>query len=84
MSPAVGKKKAVATKPRAKKRRKSSVKSSVADWPPSKIREAARLAFAERLVVLTDIADSADARPADRIAAMKVLADTRARPSRDG
>ncbi len=44
--------------------------------PPSKIREAARLAFAERLVVLTDIADGKEARDADRIAAMKVLADT--------
>ena len=44
--------------------------------PPSKIREAARLAFAERLGVLTDIADGKDARDADRIAAMKVLADT--------
>ena len=44
--------------------------------PPSKIREAARLAFAERLEVLTGIADGDKERSADRIAAMKVLADT--------
>lgn len=44
--------------------------------PPSKIREAARLAFAERIGVLTDIADGSEERSADRIAAMKVLADT--------
>ena len=44
--------------------------------PPSKIREAARLAFAERLHVLTDIADNEEERSSDRIGAMKVLADT--------
>jgi hypothetical protein len=44
--------------------------------PPSKIREAARLAFAERLDVLTGITDGKEERSADRIAAMKVLADT--------
>ena len=44
--------------------------------PPSAIREAARLAFAERLGVLTGIADDEDARDSDRIAAMKALADT--------
>lgn len=44
--------------------------------PPSKIREAARLAFAERLKVLTNIADDEDGRPTDRIQALKVLADT--------
>ena len=43
---------------------------------PSKIREAARLAFAERLHVLTDIADNEEERSSDRIGAMKVLADT--------
>ena len=44
--------------------------------PPSAIREAARLAFSERLHVLTGIADGEDERSADRISAMKVLSDT--------
>lgn len=43
--------------------------------PPSEIRKAARLAFAKRLPVLEEIADNAK-RDADRIAAMKLLADT--------
>ena len=42
--------------------------------PPSEIRQAARLAFAERLHVLTEIADHGK-RDADRIAAMKALGD---------
>jgi hypothetical protein len=41
--------------------------------PPSAIREAARLAFAERLHVLTDIADDEDAKAMDRIRALDLL-----------
>ena len=44
--------------------------------PPSEIREAARLAFAERIPVLTRIVDSDESRDLDRIGAMKVLADS--------
>ena len=44
--------------------------------PPSKIREAARMAFAERLHVLEAIVDSKDERTSDRIGAMKLLSDT--------
>ena len=42
--------------------------------PPSKIREAARLAFSERIEVLTAIADDEEARASDRIRAIEVLA----------
>ena len=42
--------------------------------PPSKIREAARLAFSERIEVLTAIADDEEARAADRIRAIEGLA----------
>ena len=97
----IGRKKAVATKSRAKKSSKKNPRKNPRNGVgnnadlipgnpgnsggkpgrsgrlPSKIREAARLAFAERLEVLTDIADGKkDERAADRIAAMKVLADT--------
>ena len=41
--------------------------------PPSAIREAARLAFSERLHVLTDIADDDETRPIDRIRAIDLL-----------
>ncbi len=44
--------------------------------PPSAIREAARMAFAERLHVLEAIVDSEDERTSDRIGAMKLLSDT--------
>ena len=41
--------------------------------PPSAIREACRLAFAERLPVLVNIAADEDARDLDRISAMAAL-----------
>ena len=41
--------------------------------PPSAIREAARLAFSERLEVLTDIADDTEAKTIDRIRAIDLL-----------
>ena len=44
--------------------------------PPSKIREAARAAFSERLHILTGIVDNEDERTTDRIGALKLLSDT--------
>jgi hypothetical protein len=44
--------------------------------PPSEIRQAARLLFTERLPVLAKIVDNEESKDSDRIAAMKVLADT--------
>ena len=41
--------------------------------PPSKIREAARLAFSERIEVLTAIADDEEAKAVDRIRAIDLL-----------
>ena len=41
--------------------------------PPDKIRESARLSFAERLTVLEAIADDEDARDSDRIKAVDTL-----------
>ncbi len=45
-------------------------------YPPSKVREAARKSFAERLHVLGAIVDDEDERTSDRIGAMKLLSDT--------
>ena len=42
----------------------------------SKVREAARFQYAERLHVLTTIADDEDNKPLERIAALKLLADS--------
>ncbi len=44
--------------------------------PASKVREAARAAFSERLHILEGMADNEDERTTDRIAALKLLADT--------
>lgn len=42
--------------------------------PPSRIRQELRGAFAERIPVLTDIADDEEARPSDRTKALDIMA----------